>query len=118
MNSYLHHASVITESGLQKQVLCCAVPVAQPGGALPQMPHVPVQKTFKFLERQTVDLALEVDHRIHRHPVLVPAPGVEFRVAAGAQRDIAIASGQAQQKPDLLLAAIEATVVAPRQDFS
>ena len=33
-------------------------------------------------ERLAVDLALEVDHRLERHPVVVPAPGVELRMAA------------------------------------
>src|SRR4030065_1556267 len=76
--------------------------------------HVLVQITLELLERAAIDLAFEVAHHIHRHPVLVPAPGVEFGMTAGAQRNVAIAPGQPQKKPDLLLPAIEAAIVATR----
>src|SRR3569832_2689191 len=99
MDLYLHHASDPV-SGLEKQIRRRTAPSAQAWRTLAQMACILVQEAFKLLERQAVDLALEVDHRIHRHPVFVPAPGVEFRVAAGAQRNIAITPGQAQQKPD------------------
>src|SRR6266850_2421803 len=38
------------------------------------------------------------------------APGVELGMAAGAQLDVAVAAGHAQQVPDLLLAAVRAGI--------
>src|SRR5690606_8343430 len=49
---------------------------------------------------------LELDDRIERHPVFTPAPGIEFRMVAGAQTYVGIAPHQAQQEPDLLLPAV------------
>src|SRR5882724_3147860 len=54
-------------------------------------------------ERVLVDLALEIDYRFERYPVVVPAPGVEFRSVRGPQAHIALAPDQPQQEPDLLL---------------
>src|SRR5438034_8195892 len=68
------------------------------------------QETMQLDQRLTIHLALELDHRLERHPVLVPAPGVELGMAAGAQLDVAVAARHAQQVPDLLLAAVGATV--------
>src|SRR5690242_13482967 len=66
----------------------------------------------ELLESEAVDLALEIDHGFERHPVVVPAPRVEFRMAARAQADVAIAPGEAQQEPDLLLALVGAAPFA------
>src|SRR5688500_15086539 len=41
---------------------------------------VGLQEAMQLDERLAVYLALEVDDRVERHPVLVPAPRVEFRV--------------------------------------
>src|SRR5437879_12115782 len=68
------------------------------------------QEAMQLGQRLAVHLALELDHRLERHPVLVPAPGVELRMAAGAQLDVAVAARHAQQVPDLLLAAVGAAV--------
>src|SRR5919204_494399 len=57
-------------------------------------------------QRLAVDLALEVDHRLERYPVVVPAPGVEFGVAACPQLHVTVAPHHAQQIPDLLLAPV------------
>src|ERR1700689_2549296 len=64
------------------------------------------KKPREFGERLLVNTALELDYVIELHPIRVPAPGVEFRVRAGPQAHVAIAAHQAQQKPDLLLAAV------------
>src|SRR3989454_10396326 len=65
-------------------------------------------------QRLAVHLALELDHRLERHPVLVPAPGVELRMAASAQLDVAVAARHAQEVPCLLRAAVGAAVGLPR----
>src|SRR5437762_14164854 len=72
------------------------------------------QEAMQLDQRLAVHLALELDHRLERHPVLVPAPGVELGMAAGAQLDVAVAARHAQQVPDLLLAAVGAGVGLPR----
>src|SRR5713101_4517235 len=66
------------------------------------------QEPMQLDQRLAVHLALELDHRLERHPVFVPAPGVELGMAAGAQLDVAVAARHAQQVPDLLLAAVRA----------
>ena len=43
---------------------------------------------------------------------MVPAPGVELGPAACAQVDVGVPAGQAQQEPDLLLAAVMAAPLA------
>src|SRR5262245_31503701 len=73
-----------------------------------------MQVAVQLDQRLAVDLALELDHRLERHPVLVPAPGVELGVAARAQPDVAVAADQAQEEPDLLLPAVAATRAARR----
>src|SRR5258705_6858787 len=75
--------------------------------ALPRM-AIGLQIAMQLEQRLPVDLALEVDHRVERNPVVVPAPGVELGVAARPQADVAVAPDHAQQEPDLLLAAIGA----------
>ena len=42
-------------------------------------PHVEI--ALELGQRAPIDLALELDHGFERHPVVVPAPGVEFRDA-------------------------------------
>src|SRR3990170_1975804 len=76
--------------------------------AAPVRPEIAVQ----LGQHLAVHLALELDHRLERHPVLVPAPGVELGLEARAQLDVAIAAHHAQQVPDLLLAAVGAAPVA------
>src|SRR5258706_4291039 len=73
---------------------------------------VGVEKTVQFGERLAVDVSLETDDRLDRHPVVVPAPGVELGLAVAAQLDVAVAAHQAQQVPDLLLALVGAAPVA------
>jgi len=46
----------------------------------------------------------------------MPAPRIEFRLLAGAQADVAVATDKAQQKPDLLLSAIVAAPVRRSTD--
>src|SRR5918993_1561695 len=70
------------------------------------------QVARELVESLLVDLALEVDNRLHRYPVVAPAPRVELRLLARAQAHVAVATHQAQQKPDLLLPAIVAAPVA------
>jgi len=70
------------------------------------------KEACQFGQRHLVDVALEFDHDVQRHPVLVPAPGVELRVVGGAQVHVGVAPGELQQEPDLLLAAIVAAGVA------
>jgi hypothetical protein len=67
----------------------------------------------QFEQRLLIDVALELDHRFERHPVLVPSPGVELGVRGRAQADVAVASHQAKQKPDLLLTAVVPAQLAP-----
>ncbi len=47
------------------------------------------QVAGQFGQRHFVDAALELHHHIQRHPVVVPAPGIELRMAGGAQIEIA-----------------------------
>src|SRR3979409_1825687 len=62
-------------------------------------------------ERVLVDLALEIDYRFQGYPVVVPAPGVEFRSLRTPQAHIALAPDQPQQEPDLLLPSIIAAPI-------
>src|SRR3990170_7863459 len=66
--------------------------------------------TVQLAQRLAVDLALEVDDQVERHPVIVPAPGIELGMAARPQLDVAVATHHAQQEPDLLLAAVAGTL--------
>src|SRR5437870_1830234 len=54
-----------------------AVAVSQTGKA---RAPVSLQVTMQLDERLPVHVALEVDHRVDRHPVFMPAPGVELRM--------------------------------------
>src|SRR5690606_19132861 len=71
--------------------------LAQIAGFLPSFE----QDCSQFIQGLRVDFALELDDRVQRHPVLAPAPGVEFRTMAGAQADVRVAPDHPQQKPDL-----------------
>ena len=66
----------------------------------------PGQETRQFLQGALVHIALELDDHVQRHPVLVPAPGVELGMVGQAQVDVVVARAHAQQEPDLLLPAI------------
>src|SRR5664279_4418904 len=70
------------------------------------------QEAGELGERHLVDVALELDHEVERDPVVVPAPRVELRMVGGAQVHVAVAAGELEQEPDLLLAAIVAACVA------
>src|SRR5437763_10835004 len=72
-----------------------------------------LQVAVQLEQRFAVAVALEVDHDLERDPVVVPAPGVELGMVAAAQLDVAVAAHQAQQVPDLFLAAVGALAVAP-----
>src|ERR1041384_1360106 len=75
-------------------------------------PHPPaavgLEVAVQLDQRLPVHLALELDHRVERHPVVVPAPRVELGMAARAQLHVAVAPRHAQQVPDLLLPAVGA----------
>src|SRR5690606_18832837 len=73
----------------------------------------PRQHPRQLLQGEPIHLALELDHRVERNPELVPTPGIELRMAAGAQVDVRVAPDQLQQEPDLLLAAVAAPPLAP-----
>src|SRR5471032_1146494 len=68
----------------------------------------PRQEARQLLQGALVHIALEFDHHVQRHPVLVPAPRVEFRMVGQAQVDVVVARAHAQQEPDLLLSAVVA----------
>ena len=59
-----------------------------------------------------IDVFFEVDDFFNRRPVFVPAPGIELGLAAGAQMHVAFPAGEAQQIPNLLLAAVGAAPLA------
>src|SRR6267142_74162 len=74
----------------------------------------------KLGEGALVDVALEIDHRLERHPIVVPAPGVELGSFRGAQAHIALTADQPQQEPDLLLSPVVAAPIPlepPRRHF-
>src|SRR5690606_31890449 len=75
------------------------------------------QHARQLVQRLAIDLALELDHRVERHPVVVPTPGIELRVVRGAQVDVVVATDQSQQEPDLLLPAVVAAPLAPHPVF-
>ena len=59
------------------------------------------QVACQFGEGHFVHAAFEFDHHVQRHPVVIPAPGVEFRMLSSAQVQIPVVTQQLQQKPDL-----------------
>src|SRR2546425_3147701 len=73
---------------------------------------VGLQVAMQLDQRLAVDVALEVDHRVERDPVVVPAPGIELGMPARAELHVAVPPDHAQQEPDLLLAAVAALAVA------
>src|SRR5581483_6855278 len=79
---------------------------ARPGAA------IRTEVAVQLEQRLPVDVALEIDDRLERHPVVVPAPGVELGMAARAELHVAVAAHHAQEEPDLLLAAIAAALLA------
>src|SRR4051794_25596755 len=65
-----------------------------------------MQETFELRQAATIHIALEFDHVLQGYPVVVPTPGIEFRLLGCAQTHIAVAPDEAQQIPDLLLPTI------------
>jgi hypothetical protein len=72
---------------------------------------LPGQVAGQFGQGHLVDAALELDHDVERHPVVVPAPGVEFGVVGGAKVEVPVVAGELQQIPDLLLSLVMAARV-------
>src|SRR2546428_9694744 len=79
----------------------------------PARPCAPIglQVAMQLDQRLAIDVALEVDHRVERDPVVVPAPGIELGMPARAELHVAVAPDPAQQEPDLLLPAVGALAV-------
>lgn len=75
------------------------------------------QQARQLGQRLFVNRALELDHGIERHPVVAPTPGIELRLGRGAQADVAVAAGQPQQEPDLLLSLVGAAPLAAHPLF-
>src|SRR5215831_3845386 len=65
--------------------------------------RVPKKVAGKLRERALVHVPLEVDHRIQRDPVIVPAPSVEFGPLGGPQSHVAFTADKPEQKPYLFL---------------
>src|SRR3989344_539492 len=70
------------------------------------------QETGQFRQRHFIDATLEFDHDIQRNPVVVPAPGVEFRMVGGTQVQVPVVSYQLKQIPDLFLALVVSACIA------
>src|SRR5713101_7610454 len=62
------------------------------------------QKPRQFIECLLVNFALEFNHKLQRHPIILPAPGIKLGMGTRAKLDIAIPPDEPQQIPDLLLA--------------
>ena len=73
----------------------------------------PGQEPRQFGESHLIDVALEFDDCIKRHPILIPAPGIKFRMAGGAQIQIPVVPHQLEQKPDLFLALVMSSRITP-----
>ena len=72
----------------------------------------PWQKACQLGQGHLVDAAFELHHHIQWHPVVVPAPGVEFGVVRGTQVQIPVVTHELQQIPDLLLAFVVSARIA------
>jgi hypothetical protein len=70
------------------------------------------QVARQFAQRHLVDPPLEFHHHVQRHPVVVPAPGVELGVVGCTQVEVPVLADQLQQEPDLLLTLVVASRVA------
>src|SRR5690606_12659455 len=86
--------------GLGGQAVGRTALAMDPLAQIPGFVLAPEQNAGKLVQRQGVDLALELDDGIQRHPILAPAPGVELGMLRSAQAYVAVAADQAQQKPD------------------
>ena len=73
---------------------------------------LPWQVASKLGERHFVDAPFEFDDHVERHPVVVPAPGVEFGMVRGTQVEIPVVADQLQQIPDLFLALVVTSCVS------
>ena len=72
------------------------------------------KKPGEFGQGELVDPALELDHGVQRHPVVVPTPGVELRDGLVARRFKSLSrTFQLEQEPNLLLALVVATRFPP-----
>src|SRR5689334_2932693 len=80
--------------------------------ALPPRLRLRVQEALELEQRAAIGLALELYDRVERDPVLVPAPCIEFGMLGSAQAHVVVAPDQAQEIPDLLLAAVAAAPLA------
>ena len=58
---------------------------------LPAGLRMRVHEALELGEGAPVHLALELDDRVERHPVIVPTPGIEFRPFACAQGHVGVA---------------------------
>src|SRR5882672_1225832 len=65
----------------------------------------------EFGERALIDVALEIDHRFERNPIVVPPPGIELGSLRGAQVYIAFAADQPEQEPYLFLPTVVAAPI-------
>ena len=66
----------------------------------------------QFFQCFFIDAALEVDHLAQRNPIVIPFPGLKFRMAGGFQVDIFVFTEKLQEEPNLLLAFVDAAKVA------
>src|SRR5690606_41062088 len=71
------------------------------------------QDDSQFVQCLRIDLALELNDGIQRHPVLAPAPRVELRRTGCPQTDIGVSPHHSEQKPNLLLTLVMAARIAP-----
>src|SRR5688572_26825015 len=96
------------------------IPGLRPARRLPRARAalgVALEVGLELLQRPVIDLALELDHGLDRHPVVAPAPGIELGLVTSAQLHVAVAPDQAQQVPDLLLATVVAAPFTPQPLF-
>ena len=73
-----------------------------------------MQIALKLIQGAFVHVSFELDHTVEIDPKISPPPSIEFRFVIGAQIQIAIATGQAQQIPNLLLP----TIISPPLPFT
>ena len=79
----------------------------------PAIGRIEKEVAGQFDQSLFIDPALELDHRIQGNPVIIPAPGIEFRMFRGPQGHVRVPSHQPQQIPDLLLSTVGGAPLAP-----
>jgi len=67
------------------------------------------QESRELLKCSRVHIPFEFDHHVHGHPVVMPAPRIEFGMLGVTQIDVAVAADHAQEEPDLFLTAVMST---------